>query len=114
MHELSILQGVLKAALDGAGKRGAGRIEEIRATVREAGHPMEASSLQSLLEMLAKGTIAEGARMRITVIPPALRCKDCGLPVAGQGNPLFCPHCRSGKLEAIDAEEIDLECDFAE
>ena len=113
MHELSLVQGILQAALDEAKRVDGRRIEEIDATVRESGHPMEADALQTLLELIAKGTIAEGAKMRITVVPPTLRCKECDFTFPAQSHTLLCPHCRSGKLEELDADKIDLECSFA-
>ena len=114
MHELSLVQGILQAALDEAEKASGRRIKEIHAKVRESGHHMEAYSLQTLLEVIAKGTIAEGAEMKIVVVPPTLRCKECDFTFLAQANTLVCPHCRSGKLEELDAEESDLECNFAE
>jgi len=114
MHELSLVQGILQAALDEAEKAGGRRIMEIHAKVRESGHHMEAYSLQTLLEVIAKDTIAEGAEMKIEVVPPTLRCKECDFTFLAQKSTLICPHCRSGKLEELDAEEIDLECNFAE
>ena len=114
MHELSLVQGILQAVLNEAKRADGRRIKEIHATVRESGHPMEADALQTLLEMIAKGTIAEGAEMRITAIPPTLRCKECDFTFPVQGQALLCPQCRSGRLEELDAEKIDLECSFAE
>ena len=113
MHELSLMQDILKAALDEAKKADSKRIAEIHARVRESGHPMEADALQSMLETLAKGTIAEGAKMRVTVIPPTLRCKECGATFSAQDHTLLCLHCKSAKLEELDADKIDLECNFA-
>ena len=77
MHELSLVQSILQAALNEAEKAGGKHIEEIRAKVRESGHPMEAGSLQALLEMIAKGTIAQEAKISIEVISPTLKCKEC-------------------------------------
>ncbi|MFC2044305.1 hydrogenase/urease maturation nickel metallochaperone HypA, partial [Chloroflexota bacterium] len=82
--------------------------------VRESVHPMEADSLQTLLKMIAKGTIAQEAKMRIEIIPPTLKCKECDFSFLAQESVLVCPRCRSGKLEELDTEEIDLECNFAE
>ena len=114
MHEISLVQSILKAALDEAQKAEGKRISKIHARIRESGHPMEASALESLLEMLAKGTAAEGAKMHIEVIPPTLRCKDCATTFLAKGSTLLCPNCQSTKLEMLDAEETDLECNFTE
>ena len=112
MHELSLIQGILEAAIDEAEKVDGRRITEIHARVRESGHPMEAASLQSLLEMLAKGTIAEEAEIEIEVLSPAIKCKECDSTFLGKGGALFCPHCQSNKMEELDADKVDLECSF--
>jgi len=114
MHELSLMEGILKAALDEAKKAETRSIKEISARIRETGHPMDAHSLQSLLEELSKGTAAEGAKITIEVIPPTLQCQECNATFTAQLGTLLCPHCHSSKLKSVDAEEIDLECNFTE
>ena len=114
MHELSLMESILKAALDEARKAEVKSIREIRARIRETGHPMDAFSLQSLLEELSKGTTAEGAKITIEVIPPTLKCQECNATFTAELGTLLCPHCHSSKLKEIDAEEIDLECNFTE
>ena len=114
MHELSLAQDILQAALTEAKKAGGRRIKEIHVKVRESIHHTEDYSLETCLEAIAKGTIAEGAEMKIVVVSPTLRCKECDFTFLAQESTLICPHCRSGELEELDAEEIDLECNFAE
>ncbi len=114
MHELSLMENILQAALGEAGKAGAKSIREISARIRESGHPMDAYQLQSLLEELSKGTAAEGAKITIEVIPPTLQCQECNSTFTAEHGTLLCPHCHSSKLKSVDAEEIDLECDFTE
>jgi hydrogenase nickel incorporation protein HypA/HybF len=113
VHELSLVEGILKAALEEAKRDGQKQIKEIHATIRESGHPMEADSLQSMLEMLAKGTIAQDAEIEIKLVPPTLKCRECNLTFSAQGHSLMCPRCQSGRLEELDAEKIDLECSFS-
>ena len=114
MHELSLAQDILQAVLGEAQKASSKHVKEIRVKVRESTHHMEGQSLETLLETIAKGTIAEGAEMRIEVIPPTLACKECEFTFQAQGSTLLCPRCQSGRLEELDAEEINLECDFTE
>lgn len=109
MHELSLAQSILWAALDEARKVGGRRISLIRARVRESSHHTEDSSLQFCLEAVAKGTIAEGAEIEIEHIPPTLRCRGCDFIFPAQGGGMVCPRCRSGRLEEVDAEEVYLE-----
>jgi len=114
MHELSLMESILQAAIDESSKAGAKSIRRISARIRESGHPMDAHQLQSLLAELARGTAAEGASITIAVIPLTLKCQGCQATFTAQLGTLLCPHCHSSKLEAVDAEEIDLECDFTE
>jgi len=114
MHELSLAQEILKAVLNGAEKAGNKRIREINVRVRESTHHMEDDSLETCLEAIARGTVAEGAEIGIELIPPTLKCKECDFTFSAQEGILVCPHCRSSKLEELDAEEIDLECNFVE
>ena len=115
MHELSLAQDILRAVLKGVGKAGGGkRIKEIHVRLRESVHHMENSSLETCLEVVTKGTIAEGAVMKTELIPPTLRCQECDFTFLAEEGALVCPRCRSGKLEELDADKIDLECSFAE
>ncbi len=110
MHELSLAQSILQAALDEAQTVSAKRIKGIHAKVRQSSHHIEdTSSLEFCLEAVTKGTIAEGAEMRIEFIPSTLRCKECDFTFPAQGSMLVCPRCRGGKLEELDAEEVYLE-----
>ena len=64
MHELSIAQSILQAALTEAEKHNGKRIKAIGVKVGDDAF-MEADSLQFCLEAETKGTIAEGARIEI-------------------------------------------------
>ena len=114
MHELSLANDILQVVRNESQKVGGKRLWEIRARVRKSIHHMEESSLGICFEAVAKGTIAEGAKVTIEIIPPTLRCKECDFTFLAQGNDLVCPICRKSNLEELDADEIDLECDFVE
>jgi hydrogenase nickel incorporation protein HypA/HybF len=110
MHELSIAQSILRAALNEAQRSGGKHIREIRAKVKGSHHHIEdTSSLKFCLEAMTKGTIAEGARMTIELTPSTLRCRKCDFTFLAQGNALVCPRCMSGKLEELGTEEICFE-----
>lgn len=67
MHSLALAEDVLQAALSEARKRGDKRIKAISVTVGN-GVFDEADSLQFCLEALSKGTVAEGACIKVEVI----------------------------------------------
>ncbi len=110
MHELSLAQSILETALVEAQRAGGKHIRGIHAKVRNSSHHIEdTSSLEFCLEAVTKGTVAEGAEIRIEFIPSTLRCKECDFTFLAQASALVCPRCRGGKLEELDAEEVYLE-----
>lgn len=64
MHELGIAQDILKVALTEAEKHNGRRISTLHVKLGEASH-IEPASLEFCLEAMARGTIAEGARIEI-------------------------------------------------
>lgn len=66
MHELAAAQDVLRAALQVAEEQGARRITAIALKV---GRLYAVEQLQDLIAIVAKGTIAEGARLEVEAVP---------------------------------------------
>ena len=66
MHELAAAQDVLRAALQAAEEQGAQRITAIELKV---GRLYAVEQLQDLIAIVAKGTIAEGARLDVEAVP---------------------------------------------
>ena len=62
MHELSITQSILDIALQAAAARGGGRITAIRLAIGPFSGVVP-DCVQMYLDVLAKGTAAEGARI---------------------------------------------------
>jgi len=66
VHELAAAQDVLRAALQAAEEQGAQRITAIELKV---GRLYAVEQLQDLIAIVAKGTIAEGARLDVEAVP---------------------------------------------
>ena len=114
MHELSLAQDILQVVLDQIEKAQGKRISRVVATVRESIHHTEEGSIEVCLNDLAKGTVAEGVGLSVELIPPTLKCRDCRTSFSASEGTLICPSCHSSKLEELDADEVDIECHFAE
>lgn len=76
MHELGITQAILDTALRHAGQAGAQKIGALNLRVG-ALSGVVADSVQFYFEFVSKGTIAEGAELRIEIVPPRVRCRAC-------------------------------------
>jgi hydrogenase nickel incorporation protein HypA/HybF len=79
MHEASIAQGLLEAALDALPRQGRRRMKIVRLTV-SAGvlSGIEKECLSMYLEQLSKGTQAQGAELELKILPAMLVCGECG------------------------------------
>jgi hydrogenase nickel incorporation protein HypA/HybF len=78
MHELSITQAILNTALRHAEQAHA---NTIRALDLRAGalSGIVDESIRFYFGMISQGTPAEGAQLRIEVVPPRARCRACGV-----------------------------------
>jgi hydrogenase nickel incorporation protein HypA/HybF len=105
MHELSIAEAVLRIVTAQAGGRRVARVElrvgHLRQVVPDA--------LRFAFELLAAGTLAEGAELAIEHVPAAGRCRACGDEAQLRAFPLLCPGCGSADVELTRGEELLVE-----
>ena len=71
MHSLAMAQDILDAALIETAKHDAKKIRAISVKIGD-GHFAECDSLQFCLEAAAKGTIAEGAQIGMSISPNSM------------------------------------------
>lgn len=105
MHEMAIAEGILDIALDYGRKNDAKKIAEVGLRIGDmAGVVVD--SLVFSFDMIAKGTMAEGAKLVIERVPLVGRCVKCGgeFPIAHYD--FWCPACRDGVLETISGREM--------
>jgi hydrogenase nickel incorporation protein HypA/HybF len=102
MHELSIAEAVVDIACrHAAGRRIASvevRVGHLRQVVPDA--------LRFAFELVAAGTAADGAELRIVQVPVAGRCRACGTDAELEAFPLLCPRCGSAELDLRRGEEL--------
>ncbi len=113
MHSLMIAQDILEAALVEAKKHSAKHINAISVKIGD-GHFTESDSLQFCLEAMAKGTIAEGARIEIKVAGTTAKCRECALVFPVEDDLPICPHCgdRNPEIHHVhESPQVTLELD---
>jgi hydrogenase nickel incorporation protein HypA/HybF len=77
MHELAITQAILSVVLEAAEAAGARRVTAVGLTVGALTSYVD-DSIRFYFELLSKGTLAEGALLRIRREPGEGRCQTCG------------------------------------
>jgi hydrogenase nickel incorporation protein HypA/HybF len=103
MHELSISSAIVATAVKHADGR---RVTLVSLTVG-ALRQVVPESLEFYFEIVARGTLCEGARLRQTLVPARARCGGCG-PWEVEPLALFrCPRC--GEAAAVSGNELEVE-----
>ncbi len=115
MHELSVTQNLLKLAVRHAEQAGAVRITELTLVIGELSSIVD-DSVQFYWDMVAEGTIAQGAIINFKRVPAALRCDDCGHEFPLDRERFTCPNCDSGRVSVARGDDFfleSIEVDFA-
>ena len=108
MHEMAIAEGILDIALEYAKREDAKKVSEIGLLLGEmSGVVVE--SLEFGFEMLAQGTLAEGAKLSIKNVPLMGRCVKCGGEFHVEHYDFWCPECKDGVLEIVSGREMQVE-----
>lgn len=105
MHELSITEHILEQCIEEAGKQGAGRIRTINLCIGQL-RGIVPECIQIYLDMLAEGTIAEGAQIKAEYPPVRVHCMECGHEGEISPHSLECPSCGSLKLKLLSGKEF--------
>jgi hydrogenase nickel incorporation protein HypA/HybF len=108
MHELAITQSILKIALKHANEANATRIENIHIVMGQLSSNVD-DSVQFYWDIVAKDTIAEGAKLHFRRVPAELQCMACFEKYPPLEDELLCPKCGSVGAKIIAGEEFYVE-----
>jgi hydrogenase nickel incorporation protein HypA/HybF len=102
MHELSIAESVMAIVERHAQGR---KVEKVELKV---GHLRQVvpSALEFAFELVAEGTVAEGAVLAMEEVPAAGQCRSCKASTALPGFPLVCGSCGGFDVEVTEGEEL--------
>lgn len=105
MHELSIAASIVEIAAAHAEGR---RVVVVHVRI---GHLRQVvpSALAFSFELVAEGTVVEGAKLEIESVPVEGLCRGCGAHNRLPAFPLRCGSCGSFDLELVAGEELLVE-----
>ncbi len=108
MHELSIANSLIDIATEHADAHGADRIDAITLCIG-ALSCVHTSALTFSFELIAKGTIAEGARLEFKKLPVTIFCAKCAVEVELPGIQRFCcPVCDTPSADIRQGRELEV------
>jgi hydrogenase nickel incorporation protein HypA/HybF len=108
MHEMSLAEGIRSIVLDQARVHGFRRVTRLRLEIGcLAG--VEKPALGFALDVVLRGSPAEGARIEMIDLPGRALCYDCAetVEIAGRLDP--CPRCGGGRLIAQAGDEMRIK-----
>ena len=97
MHELAIVEGILRTVIPAAEKNGAEKIEKIVLKIGELSGVVP-SCVTEYFTVAAKGTMAEGASVEMESIPVRIHCNACGAEEYLPKGTYACPVCGSRRF----------------
>jgi len=108
MHEISLMQNLLRTVGDAASKQGDFPVTEIHLRIgRMAG--LNGDSLKFAFDILAKGTISENAVLLIEDVPFNVHCPDCDNDFNPDDFTLRCPTCGGTSIEIKSGREMEID-----
>lgn len=108
MHELAATRSILEIALRRAQEANAARITDLYIIIGELSTFLD-ESVRFYWDIIAKDTIAEGARLHFQRLLAELQCMVCFEKYHPDGQEFACPHCGSVGAKIIAGEEFRLE-----
>lgn len=108
MHEFSIVTHLLETVETQAHQLEADRVLAINLVVGERSGLVN-ESLCFYFEMLAPGTVAEGARLNIRRNSMRFECRPCGTEYTPPPGDFHCPNCGAVGQVIDDASEMLIE-----
>lgn len=108
MHELSVTQSILDISLRHASTEGAKRITDIYLVIGQLSSIVD-DSVQFYWDIIAKGTIAEGAILHFKRTPAQLTCLDCQYIYLLEDGNFGCPSCQGTSAKILSGDEFYIE-----
>ena len=108
MHELAITEKILEIAVPKAKEMGAKRIVSINLKLGELSDIVP-DCIERYLEYSAKGTIAEGAKVKSSRIPIRILCRECGWEGEVSRKDFKCQACGSLNVKLTQGREYYID-----
>ncbi len=105
MHELSIASAIVATAEKHAGGSAVSVVTVRAGRLRQ----VVPESLEFYWDFVTRGTVCDGARLELEVVPAVLACGDCSHQWA-LGEPSFrCPACGATDVAVLSGQELEVE-----
>ena len=108
MHELAVTQNILDICLRHAQQASANKVTDINLVIGQFSSIVD-DSVQFYWDIIADGTIAQGAVLHFNRIPGEMTCGACGHVFQPGDRDFGCPSCGSNRVRITKGEEFRVE-----
>ena len=108
MHEMAITQSIYNIALQAAQDAGAKQVHSLKIRIGDYSEIVPAL-VREYFSILAKGGIAEGARLDFIHVPLTVRCRACGWQGEIEKRHIACKNCGGTDLQLLTGREFYVE-----
>lgn len=108
MHELSITESILNAAVSHAQKADAKKVTDLYLVIGALSSIVD-DSVQFYWDIISKNTICEGSQLHFQRLNARLLCLDCNSEYKLESELMPCPHCHSMNIKILSGDEFRLE-----
>ena len=108
MHELSLAENINKTIKDLCERSAWTRVRRI---VLKVGHmrQVDPEVLSFAFDVVAKGTVSEGAEVSVLELPVVFMCRPCGRETSSDATVFMCPICGGTDVELRSGMELTIE-----
>ena len=108
MHELAVTQSILDLSLRHAKEAGAKQITGINLVIGEFASIVD-DSIQFYWDLIADGTIAQGAQLHFVRICGEMTCANCKQTFHPNDIDFACPNCESRSVKITKGDEFRVD-----
>ncbi len=108
MHEMSLCEGVLQILEEQARSQGFDRVKQVWLEIG-AFAGVDAEAMHFGFDAVMRGTLAQGALLKIINLPGKAWCMPCSKPVRVRARFDPCPICGSRQLQVTGGEELRIK-----
>ncbi|NLP04195.1 MAG: hydrogenase maturation nickel metallochaperone HypA [Fibrobacter sp.] len=108
MHELSIVENLLKVIESAAAENGISRVTGVNLRIGRL-RQVVPEMFQFAFDTAKIGTVAESAEVKINFVPAKAVCRDCGREFAVEDNFFVCEGCNGVDVDVIEGKELQIE-----
>lgn len=107
MHELAVAESLLKIVEEEGKKNSLHRVSRVRLRIGKLSTVVP-EALSFSFDIIAQGTLAEGAELATETTPVIAHCSDCDLDFEADDFVLFCPRCQQIAVSLVSGKELEV------